>query len=271
MKTVNKFNGKNISLFSGLVGFVLIFILFAFHIFTVELLLPESSEVIDSFEYTSYSLFFAKSGKVYYSIISPIFFSFFIINFVLYLTLLILSKKVNRKLKFLGIIGVVLNTVCIILFFCFLFSIYNSVLDYQFSEYRYIQFDFSTLLAVLITFEFLGLFGNYVSWIYTCKKCKVKNVVKQINENSRMYWILVLFEFIAFIIPIIFLVACLPAIMKSGNFKNNSKTNNYEINKSKGTITINNKEYLLKNDKIIDIASNKEVGHLKKDEVILYE
>ena len=158
MKTVNKFNGKNISLFSGLVGFVLIFILFAFHIFTVELLLPESSEVIDSFEYTSYSLFFAKSGKVYYSIISPIFFSFFIINFVLYLTLLILSKKVNRKLKFLGIIGVVLNTVCIILFFCFLFSIYNSVLDYQFSEYRYIQFDFSTLLAVLITFEFLGLF-----------------------------------------------------------------------------------------------------------------
>lgn len=170
MKTVNKLNGKNISLFSGLVGFVLIFILFAFPIFTVELLLPESSEVIDSFEYNSYSLFFAERGKVYYSITSPIFFSFFIINFVLYLTLLMLLKKANRNLKFLGIIGIALNTACIILFFVFLFSIYNSILDYQYSEYWYIQFDFSTLLTVLITFEFLGIFGNYVSWVYTCKK-----------------------------------------------------------------------------------------------------
>lgn len=52
MKTVNKLNEKNISLFSGLIGFVLIFILFDFHIYTVELLLPESADIIESYEYT---------------------------------------------------------------------------------------------------------------------------------------------------------------------------------------------------------------------------
>ena len=179
---VIELNEKNISLFSGLIGFVLIFILFDFHIYTVELLLPESADIIESYEYTSYFLFFAKSGKVYYSIASPIFFSIFIISFVLYLTLLILSKKVTHKLKFLGIIGVILNTTCIILFFVFLFSIYISILDYQFSEYWYMEFDFSIILTVLITFEFFGLYGNYASWIYTCKKYKERNIIEQTNE-----------------------------------------------------------------------------------------
>ena len=269
MKSVSKFNGKNISLFSGVIGFVLILILFSFHIFNVELLSPESSsKVIESFEYTSYFLFFAKSGKVYYSIASPIFFSFFVINFSLYLTLLILSKKVNHKLKFLGIIGIILNSTCIILFFVFLFSIYNSILDYQFNEYWYIQFDFSTLLAVLITFEFLGIFGNYTSWIYTCTKCNFENIGEQIYENSKTYWILTLIELIAFIIPIILFIALLLSIMKSGNIKSNSTTKNYNIDKRNNTITIGNKKYLLEDDKIIDNDLHKQVGHLEKDKVI---
>ena len=271
MKTVNKLNEKNISLFSGLIGFVLIFILFDFHIYTVELLLPESADIIESYEYTSYFLFFAKSGKVYYSIASPIFFSIFIISFVLYLTLLILSKKVTHKLKFLGIIGVILNTTCIILFFVFLFSIYISILDYQFSEYWYMEFDFSIILTVLIIFEFFGLYGNYASWIYTCKKYKERNIIEQTNENSKIYRILALIELTAFFIPIIILTVFLLVIMKSGNLKIKSKTRNYKINKGKSMITINNREYQLQGNKIIDVSSHKEIGYLEEGEVILYE
>ena len=271
MKTVKKLNEKTISLFSGLIGFALIFILFAFHIYTVELLLPESSDIIESYEYTSYFLFFAKSGKVYYAIASPIFFTFFIINFALYLTLLILSKKVTRKLQFLGIIGVIINTTCIILFFVFLFSIYISILDYQFSEYWYIEFDFSILITVLIISEFLGLYGNYASWIYICKQYEERNIVEQTNVNSRIYRILALIELTAFFIPIIILAAFVLVIMKSGNLKIKSKTRDYKIDKSKNMITINNRKYQLQCNKIIDVISHKEIGYLEEGEVILYE
>ena len=292
MKISDIFNWKNISLFSGVIGFSIIFILFAFHIYTVELLSPEApSEVMESFGYSSYVLFFAKNDKAFHSGVSPIFFSFFIINFVFYLSLLIIrmTKNCNEKLQLLGVIGIVINSVCIILFFVFIFAIYGALLDFQYDVYEYIQFDFSTLIVVFLLLEYIGLFANYVSWIYTCKDCAVEHMYQQITVNNKAYYVLSLLTLILFFAPI-FLFGLLLLLILGASKKNtkgqiyccygnvqgqpyyrNTQGHTCCVDESKNTVTIDNKKYLLFNNIITDPNTRKEIGHIDNDGNIIIE
>lgn len=53
------------------------------------------------------------------------------------------------------------------------------------------------------------------------------------------------------------------------NMKNSEPNTQFILNKDYNTITIDNKTYLVKNNKLLDFRTNKEVGYLDKDKVIL--
>lgn len=261
MRTLEKFNDKNLSLFLGLIGFAILFIVFSFDMFT-ELSSPgSSSTVMETYAYSSYSLFFAKSDKPYFSVLSPIFFAFFLVNFLFYLLLLVLriAKNDNKKTLYLGVIGIMINLFTVILFYVFLFE-------------SWLNFDYNDFWALLITFEFLGLFVSYASWLYTCKKSNTLYETPQVDKSGNVYLILSAIEIVLFIFPIIIILAFLFILlvpgMVPGNSKNNRTTKQFVYNKKDDTITIDKTKYAVKDNKIFDIKTNKEVGYLDNDKAI---
>lgn len=261
MKIREKLNDKNSSFLVGIFGFAILILLFGINIFTVEVFSPVNpSIVVATHKYSSYSLFFADTESIYYYAVSRIFFVVFAINFIFYLSLLVLrnAKKDSESTLFLGIIGILINFANLILFFCFLFTI---------------EIDFNDILATFITFEFLGIFGTYASWIYACKKPVAEGSELQTKQHGKVYLILSLIQIGLFTLPITVILAILLLVFGLsglgglGDLKNGKSTAKFKSDKN-NIITVGNMKYFVKDGKVFDIKTNKEVGRLEKDKVI---
>ena len=186
----------------------------------------------------------------------PIFFIIFMVNFLLYLSLFMirLTGKDPVKKLFLGYAGIVINSFNTISLFSLLFSF-----D-----------DISDIIFIFITFELIGFFVVYAAWIYACKNHETKENGSLIKNKYLFFSIIELFFFmlpLAILIGILFFASNRSSANK--NMKNSEPNTQFILNKDYNTITIDNKTYLVKNNKLLDFRTNKEVGYLDKDKVIL--
>lgn len=266
MKILEKLNDKKAPLYLGAIGFLIFFILFGIDILTVNTYSPVNpSIVIETHKYSSYYLFFANSENPYYSVFSGIFFAFFMVNFVLYLALLLLTarKKDNKKTLLLGILGILINFADFILFLAFMFTVY---------------IDFSDFFLFMIFCEFLGVYVVYASWIYACAKSDKENSGTQTNANGKAYLILSVVEIGLFILPVFIVLAILFLLFGARGANGlgrsvgskNSKPTQFKSNNQNNTITVGNMKYYVKDNKVFDINTNIEVGHLENDKVIFH-
>ena len=244
MKTLGKFTGKNLSLFLGALGFIVLFIIFAF---------PFCS--IGEQDYTLYSLFFMIDDYSLFPMGGILFFIVFMINFLLYLSLLVvrLFGKDIVKTIILGVAGIIINSLNIIALFALLFSFDN----------------IGELIPAFIALELIGLFIMYAAWISACK-----NRVKEENGyiNTKKYIIYSMTELIFFLFPLAIFLGFLLLVL-SGNFgqqniQNGKSTTQFKINKKDNTITVNNVKYLVNDNRLFDIKTKKEVGYIENDKVI---
>ena len=237
---LSKLNLKNLSHFLGFLGFLILFILFA---------IPCG---VETYEYNFYSLFFAFDENGLFPIAGLIYFIIFIVNFLLYLSLSvikILKKDTIKTLPF-GYIGTVISILNIIFTF-------GLVILY---------WDISTLLLVLITLQFIGITVVYLSYVYSCKNPDVK--ATDLSHKNK-YFIYTLIESLFFILPIFIFIGFLRLATKGGttnaSVKNNKTYTQNKLNNGSITITDGNEKYLLKDKKLFDITTNKEIGYLDKD------
>lgn len=242
-----KFTAKNISLFLGLLGYALLFIIFAFTCCS-----------FNEQDYTLYSLFFTIDSYSLFPMGGPIFFIVFMMNFLLYLSLLVirLLKKDTIRTKFLGAVGIVINALNLIALF--------ALLSFD---------DMSDLILIVITFELIGFFVMYGTWIYACKN-------REAEENGcidkKQYIIYSLGELIFFLLPLAIVIGFL-LLTGSGSLgkgktttqcKKGKTTTQFKFNKDDNTIMVGDVKYLVKGNEIFDIKTDKIVGHLEKDKVI---
>lgn len=242
---LSKLNLKNLSHFLGFLGFLILFILFA---------IPCG---VETHEYNFYSLFFAFDENELFPIGGLIYFIIFIANFLLYLSLSvikILKKDTIKTLPF-GYIGTVISILNIIFTFGLII----------------LYWDISTLLLVLIILQFIGITVVYLSYVYSCKN---PNVEATGLSHKNIYFIYTLIEIILFILPILF-IGFLGSAIKGGTKNASAKDNKtYTQNKSNNgniTITVGNETYLLKDNKLFDITTNKEIGYLDNGQVIMHK
>lgn len=233
-----KFNAKNISLFCGLLGFVALFIIFGFTCCS-----------LGKQDYSLYSLFFMITDDLL-PMGGPIFFIVFMINFLLYISLLVirLSGKDSVKTAFLGVVGIIINALNMVALLALIFSF-----D-----------DISDLILTIIALELIGFFVMYTAWIYACKNRKTEG-----NGciNTKKYALFSILELLFFLLPLAIFIGFL-LLIGGGTFRNGKATTQFKFNKDDNTITVNNVKYLVKDNKIFDIKTNKEVGHLEKDKAI---
>lgn len=243
---LSKLNLKNLSHFLGFLGFLILFILFA---------IPCG---VETHEYNFYSLFFAFDENELFPIGGLIYFIIFIANFLLYLSLSvikILKKDTIKTLPF-GYIGTVISILNIIFTFGLII----------------LYWDISTLLLLLITLQFIGITVVYLSYVYSCKN---PNVEATGLSPENKYFIYTLIEILLFILPIFLFIGFLGAATKGGPKNASAKDNKtYTQNKSNNgniTITVGNETYLLKDNKLFDITTNKEIGYLDNGQVIMHK
>lgn len=242
---LSKLNLKNLPHFLGFLGFLILFILFA---------IPCG---VETHEYNFYSLFFAFDENELFPIGGLIYFIIFIANFLLYLSLSvikILKKDTIKTLPF-GYIGTVISILNIIFTF-------GLVILY---------WDISPLLLVLIILQFMGIAVVYLSYVYSCKNPNVKATGLSC-ENK--YFIYTLIESVLFILPILFIGFLGSAIKggtKNASAKGNKTYTQNKLNNGNITITVGNETYLLKDNKLFDITTNKEIGYLDNGQVIMHK
>lgn len=252
---LSKLNLKNLSYFLGFLGFLILFILFA---------IPCG---VETHEYNFYSLFFAFGENELFHIGGLIYFIIFIANFLLYLSLSvikILKKDTIKTLPF-GYIGTVISILNIIFTFGLII----------------LYWDISILLLTLITLQFIGITVVYLSYVYSCKNPNVK--ATGLSEKNQ-YFIYTLIESLFFILPIILFIGFLGSAIKGGtenasakdnktymqNKLNNKTYTQNKLNNGNITITVGNETYLLKDNKLFDITTNKEIGYLDNGQVIMH-
>ena len=230
----------------GILGFLILFILFA---------IPCGGE---TYEYNFYSLFFAFDENELFPIAGLIYFIIYIVNFLLYLSLSvikILKKDTIKTLPF-GYIGTVISILNII----FTFGLVILYLD------------ISTLLLVLITLQFIGITVVYLSYIYSCKNPDVEATGL---SHKNKYFIYTLIEIIVFILPIFLCIGFLRLAAKGGttnaSAQNNKTYTQNKLNNGNITITVGNETYLLKDNKLFDITTNKEIGYLDNGQVRMHK
>lgn len=245
MKTLKKLDFENLSLFAGLIGFVVIFILLAVKFdglstFDFFFMLINSPDLIDIAAIAVPSLLFCV---------------LVIINFILSLSLIALKllKKVNSRLSFLGILGMILNS------FCILLGIFV------------LEFTVAKSIVLPMIFEFLGLYGTYAAWRYICKNYNVE--CNEVQKN-KILKICCCVELVFFMLPIMLFILILMVIMSNGGgigrHRNLKSTTEFKYDKYKNTILVGNEEYSVKDNKLFDMKTKEEVGVLDKDTVIFY-
>lgn len=243
---LSKLNLKNLSHFLGISGFLILFILFS---------IPCG---VETYEYNFYQLFFAFDENELFPIGGLIYFIIFIADFLLYLSLSAVKilKIDSIKTLPLGYIGTVISILNIIFTF-------GLVILYE---------DISTLLLVLITLQFMGITVVYLSYIYSCKNPDAKTT-GLLDKNK--YFTYSLIESLFFILPIVlfsgFLRSATKAETANASAKNNKTYTQYELNKKNATINVGNEIYRLKDNKLFDITTNKEIGYLDNGNVIIYK
>ena len=132
--------------------------------------------------------------------------------------------------------------------------------------------DFSTLLLVLITLQFIGITVVYLSYSYSCKNPDVEATGL---SHKNKYFIYTLIESLFFILPIFLFIGFLGSATKGGtanaSAKNNKTYTQNKLNNGNITITVGNETYLLKANKLFDITTNKEIGYLDNGQVIMHK
>lgn len=200
MKERKQFNLENLPIFLGLLGFTILFIMFTFTFCTIE-----------EQDYSAYALFFMIDEYSLFPNGGLVFFIIFMINVLLYLSLLTirLLRKNTVKIPALGFAGILINTLNVIFFLAFICPLADSS------------------IFVLACIELIGLYGVYGAWIDICKGSIGNSIGK-----SKKYMVYSFFELICFLLPLCILICF---ILLAINGKNNNKSN---------TITINDRKYL---------------------------
>lgn len=242
-----KLNARNCSLFLGILGFVSLFLLFCLNCCT-----------IDEQGYSFYSLFFTLEEYSLFPICGPLFFVVFMINFLLYLALLVLRilKKDSRKTLWLGQVGMAVSVINV-------FALFGLIFAFE---------GLSDLILVFITSELIGLIPTYAAWNYACRKHDDEENGLS-NVNAKRYVILSIIELLFFVLPFVIII-CIFGLLAGGKFGATNKANykpvkEYKYNKTDSTILANNKKYSVKGNKLYDIQSNKEVGYLEGEKVFI--
>lgn len=236
-----KFNTNNLPLYVGILGYIIIFILFS---------IPQGENGQSLYEY-----FFTFDELALVPFGGCIFFALFIIDFLLYLTLLTLRilKKDTAKFLFLGVIGIIISILV---------------------SFALMQYSDSNLLMILfISFDFIGIIFVYLYWIFSCKKFDAYEYDK-VKKNNLYF---TMFELLCFLFPLALFVGFL-ILTSGGSSNNNTKRSNVASSQyysgnvkktiKKETIKIDDKEYIVKDDILFDIKTKEEVGYLDNDKAV---
>ena len=172
MKERKQFNLENLPIFLGLLGFTILFIMFTFTFCTIE-----------EQDYSAYALFFMIDEYSLFPNGGLVFFIIFMINVLLYLSLLTirLLRKNTVKIPALGFAGILINTLNVIFFLAFICPLADSS------------------IFVLACIELIGLYGVYGAWIDICKCLSGIQ-----SENQKNIWFILFLNLSVFCCRFVF-------------------------------------------------------------------